>query len=55
MIKAAHLGNKLSLTAARFRIAIDFLQADNLGTQFFKSRCERVIPRLQRLADIPQV
>ncbi|HME61602.1 MAG TPA: hypothetical protein VKH62_10160 [Candidatus Binatia bacterium] len=55
MLQAAHLGNKLGLITARYRIAIHFLQADNLGAQLFQPRCERVIPRLKRLADIPKV
>jgi hypothetical protein len=53
MIQAAHLGNERGLTAARFRIAINFLQADKIGAQLFQARRERAVPRLKRLADIP--
>jgi hypothetical protein len=41
MIQAAHLGNERGLTAARFRIAINFLQADKIGAQLFQARRDR--------------
>jgi hypothetical protein len=52
---AAHSCNELRLAPPGFWIAIDFLQANDIGMQSLQTHFKRAITRLEWLIDVPQV
>ena len=52
---AAHFCNELRLAPPGFWIAIDFLQANDIGTQSLQAGFKRAITPVEWLIDVPQV